>query len=111
MSGEREVLEPELTAFDRRVLAALDQWTRGRDLRDEPLDWRNAWQVGEAVREDDVAMVRRTLDGLGRFRYATDNGWDQRRSFVAVAWRREPALPPARPDPPPPVPARDQPDR
>jgi hypothetical protein len=61
------VLEPKLTAHDQRVLGLLPvlstvvhgRWTG-----------RSAWEVAEALRADDVADVRRVLDGLVHFGYA-----------------------------------------
>lgn len=88
-SNDTAVLDPTLTKFDQRVLAALDQWTTDRSTPDTPLDWRNVWQVSERLREYDVAMVRRVLDGLVQLGYATAGGWDHRRVWVATPWRRE----------------------
>jgi hypothetical protein len=82
-------LEPVLTKFDRQILAALDQWTKDRSILEEPLEWRTVWDVAERVREYDGALVRRVLDGLVSLRYATAEGWDHRRAYVATPWARE----------------------
>jgi hypothetical protein len=60
-------LEPELTAFDKRVLGALADAV-GR------VKWLSAWQVAERIHEDNVALVRRTVNGLVRFGYAIGGG-------------------------------------
>jgi len=56
-----ETLTPKLTAWDRRVLSKLaplpERFT-------EPADWKDAWEIARELRADDVADVRRTLDGL-----------------------------------------------
>jgi hypothetical protein len=66
-------LEPELTAFDKRVLGALEPWPRDADAVGR-VKWLSAWQVAERINEDDVALVRRTLNGLVRFRHAITGG-------------------------------------
>lgn len=77
-----QALAPTPSAFDRRVLAALDQWPGdGVEVRDgklvginqegEPLEWRTVWQVAERVGEPDVRDIARVLDGLERFGHAT----------------------------------------
>jgi len=60
-------LAPKLTAWDRKVLAALDLAER-----------RSPWQIAEAVDEEDVAYVRSTLNGLEDRRLAWKSpmrGW------------------------------------
>lgn len=82
-----DTLEPQLTKFDQRVLAALDWWTVGETKLRE-LRWRNAWQVAEALREYDVKQIRETLDGLvhvGRAMHSRH--WDHRRTWVAIPKR------------------------
>jgi hypothetical protein len=79
-------LEPALSAYDKRVLAALDEWTMGRAA---DLDWRTAWAVAERVQDDDVAGVRRILDGLERFGYVARRGWGKKVEYVGCPWRRE----------------------
>lgn len=99
-SGQKEergeeldgVFEPALIEFDRRVLKQLDQWYERRDCRAEPLRWKTAWQVAEALLEEDVAFVRQTLEGLDRFGYVSTrwNGSRRRaRTWVATPWFRE----------------------
>ncbi len=59
-----DVLEPQLTAWDTRVLAALAPIPALDDPQPRQ-EWRSEWTVAEAVGEDDVAYVRSTLRGLG----------------------------------------------
>lgn len=77
-------LEPKLTAFDRRVLEALDEcdWSMPRSSWDH--EWRSPWQVAERLRHDDVAEVRRILRGLGALGYTVSTGWGHRQ-----VWLRE----------------------
>jgi len=83
-----DVLEPALTKWDKRVLAALDEWSEHHDYS-RPLDWRTVWNVAERLREYDVVLVRRTLDGLERLGYVMANGWDHRRAYVGTPWKRQ----------------------
>lgn len=78
------VLEPVLTAFDKRVLAALNEWEDGP--RPAPLVFSNAWQVAERVREYDVGAVRDTLRGLTHLGYALSRKFDYRQEWIA-SWR------------------------
>lgn len=57
-------LEPKLTDWDRRVLAAVAPWPGWGNLKGS--ERSSAWQVAEAVREEDVKYVRETLLGLER---------------------------------------------
>jgi hypothetical protein len=83
-----EALSPALTAYDKRVLDALDQWTDDkRPFGDDPLDWRNVWQIGERLREYDLAALRRTLDGRAHLGHAMAREFDHRRVWVATPWR------------------------
>ena len=82
------VLEPKLTPWDKRVLAKLDVWRwsecNGKPKAEWPeFEWKNAWQVAEALHHDDVAEVRATLEGLVDFRYATARLWGHRREWIA----------------------------
>lgn len=76
-------LEPNLTAFDKRVLRALAPWPA---TYDDPMELKNAWQVAEKLREYDVATVRGTLRGLERFHYAWSTGWGHGQRWIAT-WR------------------------
>lgn len=70
-------LEPELTAFDKRVLAALPVWG------DTWPEMVTAWVVAERVGDDDVKLIRQVLDGLVRFGYATSEGLGRWKRWAA----------------------------
>lgn len=87
MPEEIAALAPTLTKFDRRVLATLDQWTEDRSTHEEPLEWRDVWEVARRMRSYDVKAIREILDGLAGFGHVTASGWDHRRAYVATPWR------------------------
>lgn len=50
-------LEPKLSRDDVRILKYLSE------------TWRSAWEVAEHINEEDVRLVRQTLDALRDFHY------------------------------------------
>lgn len=68
-----ETLEPIFTAFDKRVLTALDK-----------REFRNAWNVAERVGEYDAGAVRDTLRGLSYLGYAWSRRFDKRQEWRAT---------------------------
>jgi hypothetical protein len=86
-----QTLEPAPTKFDKRVLAALDPEPDYIKLGHREREWRNAWQIAELIREDDVALVRRTLRGLDHLGYCWSRKYDWRQEWVAT-WRAREAL-------------------
>jgi hypothetical protein len=74
-------LAPALTNWDLRVLAATppepEPWTRECIRATEV----SAWQIAEALHEEDVKMVRETLNGLAirHLVYRWGGGWQLHR--------------------------------
>lgn len=83
--------EPELTKFDRRVLAALDPEPDYSKFGYRQREFRDAWEIGRLMREDDVLMVRRTLRGLEQLGYSWSRGWGYKQTWVAT-WRAREVL-------------------
>lgn len=84
------VLEPTLTKFDKRVLAALDpEPDYGQPDARVQRDFRDAWEIARRMREDDVALVRRTLRGLERFGYCWSRKWGWGQTWVATSRAQE----------------------
>jgi hypothetical protein len=69
---DEDVLEPKLTDWDRRVLAAVAPWPGWQELNHA--ERSSTWQVAERVREEDVKYVRETLAGLERCWLVVSNG-------------------------------------
>jgi hypothetical protein len=84
------VLEPKLTKWDQRVLAALGEWPKGWSFGLAPLPWMSAWAVAEKVREDNVTTVRQTLNALMDFGYADVCGHGHQRLWIRLPDRRKP---------------------
>lgn len=81
------VLEPKLTKWDERVLATLAWWPiEDLETRTAPA-WMSAWQVAEQLHEEDVALVRLTLDGLAHLGHAFARGfnYDHTREWVRMS--------------------------
>lgn len=83
-----DTLEPALTRFDRRVLAALDPEPdlrlRGNDRPRQQL--RDAWDIARSLGTDDVGDVRRVLRGLSHLGYAWSVGWGAKQRW-GQSWR------------------------
>ena len=66
-TDDAPVLEPTLTAHDRRLLSILPEYD-SRSTVD--LRGMSKWEVAERLRTEDVAGVRQQLDGLVHLHYA-----------------------------------------
>lgn len=82
-------LAPDLTPYDQRVLAALDQWHSVDDRPPSTLDWRDLWDIARTLREHDLTILRGTLDGLAHLGHALARGHDHNREWIATPWRQE----------------------
>jgi hypothetical protein len=72
-------LAPELTAWDRKVLAALPSLGPLSGARKR--FYVSPWVVAQMVDEDDVKYVRSTLAGLSRRHLVYSTGWHDRQAL------------------------------
>lgn len=98
------VLEPKLTKHDKRVIAALPAELPIEELCGpwEPpygpprQDRVTAWEIGQALRDPDVAGIERTLRGLEHLGYVRQYGYvsagSRRPARWYRAWRGEEAI-------------------
>lgn len=94
MSGQ--VLEPKLTAEDRKILAALpaerpiEEWCGPWEPPYGPPRQRaiTVWELGESLLVWDVPSLLRTLKGLEHLGYVRQRGFDMEQRGRPRRWYR-----------------------